>query len=296
MGEAQKALNDIGFDAGPNDGIPGAKTISAIALFKESRGLTETGQLTEAQHGRLLADAQLAAEGRLVSMLPEMVGIPAGCFQMGSPADEDGRQDNERQHRVWVEAFKIGRTEVTQRQWRELMGDNPSSFKGCDDCPVESVSWHDVQGFLQKLNTQTGKMFRLPNQAEWEYAARAGTTGPFSLQGRISADKANYNANYTYAGSSRGSYRGKTVPTGSLPANPWGLHEVHGNVWEWTCSAYDEKYEGSETQCAGSSDSALRVGHGGSWDSLPRSLRSATRDGDTPANRSSSVGFRLAQD
>lgn len=184
--EVQKALNDIGFDAGANDGVPGAKTRSAIALFQESRGFPASGQLSNAQYKRLLADRQLAAEGRLAPVpeqainsakLPEMVEIPAGCFQMGSPPDEEGRNDDEHQHEVCVNAFKIGKTELTQRQWREVMGGNTSYFKGCDDCPVESVSWEDVRDFLQKLNAQTGKRFRLTTEAEWEYTARGGTTG-----------------------------------------------------------------------------------------------------------------------
>ncbi|MEN8179808.1 MAG: SUMF1/EgtB/PvdO family nonheme iron enzyme [Pseudomonadota bacterium] len=305
--EVQRALNDIGFDAGANDGKPGAKTRYAITQYQESRGFPQSGQLSEVQRGWLLVDVRLAAEGLLKAkpkpepavssaILPDMVEIPEGCFQMGSPGDEKGRYNNELQHRVCVEAFKIGKTEVTQRQWREVMGDNPSRFKDCDDCPVEQVSWHDVQDYLKKLNAKTGQRHRLPTEAEWEYAARAGTSGPFSFQGRVSADKANYDANYTYADSSMGQYRKKTVPVGSLPANPWGLHEVHGNVWEWTCSGYDENYGGSEKQCAGSDDSSYRVVRGGSWGGHPRNVRSAGRYRGTTDARYFNLGFRLAQD
>ncbi|MDJ0807167.1 MAG: SUMF1/EgtB/PvdO family nonheme iron enzyme [Gammaproteobacteria bacterium] len=303
--EVQQALNDIGFDAGPNDGIPGGKTISAIALFQEDRGFPLTGQLDDKQRTRLLADAKLASEGRLgyltqsddsSALIPEMIEIPAGCFQMGSPEDEEGRGDDERQHEVCVEAFKIGKTEVTQRQWREVMGDNPSRFKGCDNCPVERVSWHDVQDYLRKLNARTGKHYRLPTEAEWEYAARAGTTGPFSFQGKIGADKANYNANHTYAGSDKGEYREKTVPVGSLPANPWGLHEVHGNVWEWTCSLYDRDYAGAERKCAGVDAAGYRVLRGGSWIVSPWRLRSADRGRLDSTYRGYYLGFRLVQD
>lgn len=301
--EVQQALSDIGFDAGANDGMPGAKTISAIALFQEERGFSASGQLSDAQLNRLLADARLAAEGRLVSTpepavnsvkLPEMIEIPAGCFQMGSPANEEGRGDDERQHEVCVEAFKIGKTEVTQQQWREVMGNNPSQFWGCDNCPVERVNWTDVQEYLTKLFLKTGKHFRLPTEAEWEYAARAGTTGPFSFQGRISADMVNYNANDTYEGSDKGQYRNKTVPVGSLPANPWGLYEMHGNVSEWTCSVYAGQYGGGEKQCASNYERRKRVIRGGSWWNAPRVLRSANRTWFDPTILDT-LGFRLVQ-
>ena len=239
----------------------------AVFELKEQLRKAERGDKPLPKPITITATAGRTQSQRLAG---EMISIEGGCFQMGSPENEEGRFDDETQHRVCVGAFKIGKTEVSQQQWREVMGsNNPSGFKDCDDCPVETVSWNDVQDFLQKLNTKTGKRFRLPTEAEWEYAARAGTTGPFSFQGKISAVKVNYDASYTYAGSSKGQYRGKTVPVGSLPANPWGLHEVHGNVWEWTCSAYDENYGGSEEQCAGGNDSGRRVLRGGSWDGRP---------------------------
>ncbi len=227
------------------------------------------------------------------SFEPEMVRINGGCFQMGSPSSEEGRFDNERQHRVCVDGFQMGKYEVTQAQWRSVMGSNPSKFSGCDRCPVEKVSWNDVQDYIRKLNARTGGGYRLPTEAEWEYAARAGTSGPFSFSGRISADKVNYDANYTYGGSSKGRYRKKTVPVGSLPANPWGLHEVHGNVWEWTCSDYDEGYNGGEQRC--SSGGALRALRGGSWYNNPRDVRSANRLRRTPGYRGNALGFRLAR-
>jgi len=225
-----------------------------------------------------------------------MIASKEGCFQMGSPADEEGRYGDEQQHRVCVGDFKIGKTEVTQQQWREVMGNNPSHFKGCDDCPVEQVSWNDVQDFLQKLNVRSGVKFRLPTEAEWEYAARAETTGPFSFQGKISTDKVNY-TQFTAFGIGKVKYSGKTAPVGSLATNPWGLHEVHGNVWEWTCSAYDENYGGSEEKCAGRNNRGLRVLRGGSWFDGPWVVRSANRNWNGPAVRySDGVGFRLAQD
>ncbi len=231
---------------------------------------------------------------------PPMIAIKGDCFQMGSPSGffkkEEGRHDNERQHKVCVEDFQMGKYEVTQAQWQAVMGNNPSYFKGCDDCPVENVSWNEVQKYIEKLNRRSNKRYCFPTEAEWEFAARAGTTGPFSFWGKISAQKVNYNAHYTYAGSAKGASRQKTVPVGSLPANPWGLHEVHGNVWEWTCSQYKKDYDGSEKTCIGKNDAdAERSLRGGSWDNKPRSVRSAYRFRDRPTNRSYYGGFRLAR-
>ncbi len=240
--------------------------------------------------------AQLTPDPR-EAFEPEMVAIKGGCFQMGSPSNEEGRYDIERQHRVCVEDFQIGKYEVTQAQWQAVMGNNPSHFKGCDDCPVENVSWNYVQQYIEKLNRRNGKRYRLPTEAEWEYAARAGTTGPFSFLGKISAEKVNYKANYTYAGSAKGEYRGKTVPVGSLPANPWSLHEVHGNVWEWTCSRYVEDYDGSEKECIDKNDTNARPSvRSGSWWGKPWTVRSANRLSHRPTgDRKSNLGFRLAR-
>ena len=160
--------------------------------------------------------------------------------------------------------------------------------------PVVNVDWHDAMAYAQWLSAQTGKRYRLPTEAEWEYAARAGTQTPFWFGETLSTAQANYDRDYTYGQGEKGIYRGKTVEVGSLPANGWGLHEVHGNVWEWTCSAYDEGYRGgAELSCAGEKDGGRR---GGSWDSEPRNLRSANRYRGGPDYRHSGVGFRLAQD
>jgi formylglycine-generating enzyme required for sulfatase activity len=226
----------------------------------------------------------------------EMVRIKGGCFQMGSPPDELGRDKDERYHRVCVKEFIIGKTEVTQRQWQEVMNTNPSYFSRCDDCPVEQVTWDNVQTYLQRLNARTGVRFRLPTEAEWEYAARAGTTGPFNFDGPIGLEKVNYNARYSYAGSEKGSYPGKTLEVGSLPPNPWGLYDMHGNVWEWTCSGYDPDYNGGEKNCVGSEDNAPRVIRGGTWLNKPVFARSANRYKTKRDLRGSDVGFRVVLD
>jgi len=227
----------------------------------------------------------------------EMVEIAGGCYQMGSPVNEEGRGKDEQHHKVCVKDFLIGKYEVTQKQWQEVMGSNPSAFKGCDDCPVEQVSWLDVINYIEQLNNYSGKKYRLPTEAEWEYAARAGTTTPFSFKGEISSDKVNYNGKYTYGGSAKSLRRKKTVPVGSLPANPWGLHEMHGNVWELTCSRYEVNYSGREQRCVAQGGvSRQRSMRGGSWQDAPKNVRSAKRDWGAIGNRHSLIGFRLAHD
>lgn len=224
----------------------------------------------------------------------EMMAVEGGCFMMGSPKKEENRNNNERQHQVCVKGFEIGKYEVTQAQWQAVMGNNPSAFKG-DNLPVENVSWHDVQKFIQKLNERTGKNYRLPTEAEWEYAARAETTTPFYTGQCITTAQANYDGNYSYSKCQKtGGYKESTAAVGSYPANPWDLYDMAGNVWEWTCSVYNENYDGSELECSDVSDANARhVLRGGSWISNPVELRSAGRSSDVPDTRYFNCGFRL---
>jgi len=215
---------------------------------------------------------------------PEMVAIPGGCFQMGSPASEEGRSSDERQHQVCLKGFEMGRYEVTQGQWQSVTGDNPSRFSDCADCPVDLVSWEDVQDYLRKLTSQTGKKYRLPTEAEWEYACRGGVVGQ-TYCGGDSPDRVAW-----YKGNSSN----KTHPVGQKAANGFGLYDMSGNVWEWTCSTYDKKYGGAEKECSENSASnpALR---GGSWFKPPAVVRSAIRTSHVSIERSSDIGFRLAR-
>ena len=233
---------------------------------------------------------------------PEMLVIPSGTFDMGSPADEVGRYGIEAPlHRVTVgKAFAMGKTEVTQGQWRTLMGSNPSHFSACgDDCPVERVNWNDAQEYLLKLSTVTGKHYRLPSEAEWEYAARAGMATPFNTGNCINTAEANYDGSrdYNFCRAASRNFRQRTMPVGSFAANGFGLHDMHGNVSEWVEDCWHEDYQGAPADgSAWSSDACdKRVLRGGSWRVEPRSLRSAERNGEWAAERGNSHGFRIAR-
>ena len=226
----------------------------------------------------------------------ELVKIPAGSFVMGSPPDEEGRYDDEGPtHRVTIPEFWMGRYEVTQRQWRAVMGANPSEFKG-DDLPVETVSWDDAREFCRKLEALTGRKFRLPTEAEWEYAARAGTTTPFAFGASLSSEQANFNGNYPYGGAQKGVYREKTTTVGRFNPNQFGLYDMHGNVWEWVEDIWHGNYEGAPTDGSAwvsGSNSSRRVLRGGSWSGYGDSCRSAVRLNRTPDTRDYYLGFRV---
>ena len=236
---------------------------------------------------------------------PMMVVIPAGTFMMGSPEDEAERSDDEGpQHEVTItEPFALCETEVTFDQWDACVADG-----GCDhepddagwgrgDRPVIDVSWSDAQQYLGWLSAKTGKTYRLPSEAEWEYAARAGTTMPFSTGETITTDDANYDGNFPYAGGEKGEFRGKTLPVGSLTPNPFGLFDMHGNVWEWVEDRYHGSYQGAPVDGTPwlSGDSALRVLRGGSWFNYARHVRAANRVAFDPGFRNDNVGFRCAR-
>ena len=219
--------------------------------------------------------------------------IPAGRFVMGSPESEAQRSENEVAHEVTLSrGFWLGSTTVPQSLWRAVTGANPSRFSG-DDRPVEQVSFADVEGFLSSLNSQvSGLELCLPTEAQWEYACRAGTTTPFHTGETLTTDQANYNGNSPYGESPKGEYRQETVACGSLPPNGWGLHEMHGNLWEW-CSDWHGKYSSeAQTDPVGPESGSHRVVRGGSWVSSARFVRSAYRNWYDPGLRHGSLGFR----
>jgi formylglycine-generating enzyme required for sulfatase activity len=218
---------------------------------------------------------------------------PPGTFLMGSPPSELGRCEDEQQHQVTLtRGFWLGVTPVTQAQWQAVLGSNPSDFQG-DDRPVEQVSWDDCQEFCKRLAERDGRPYRLPTEAEWEYACRAGTTTPFYFGATISTDQANYDGKNTYGKGKKGKYREETTPVGSFPANAWGLYDMRGNVWEWCQDWYGPYPEGDIKDPQGSKSGDARVVRGGSWDYFPRSCRAAIRLRYAAGYRSYDVGCRL---
>jgi formylglycine-generating enzyme required for sulfatase activity len=234
----------------------------------------------------------------------EMVAIPGGTFIMGSPENEEGYHSSQSpQHQVTVPPFFMGKYPVTQQQWRVVaalpkdkidLKSDPSYFKG-DNLPVECVSWNDAQEFCARLSRMANKTYRLPTEAEWEYACRGGTTTPFYCGETISTDLANYNGNYTYGQGQKGEYRKKTTEVGKFPANPFGLYDMCGNVWEWCEDGWHENYinapaDGSAWTCPSTEYMLLR---GGSWSLNARYCRSAGRFRYSRDYRSYRCGFRV---
>ncbi len=222
----------------------------------------------------------------------EFVLIPAGEFEMGSPSGESGRYSVEGPiHKVTIEeAYYLGKYEVTQEQWRAVMGSNPSNFKG-DDLPVEKVSWDDVQEFVRKLNEMEGTdKYRLPSEAEWEYAGRAGTTTRYSF-----GDDESDLSDYAWYNSNSGS---KTHPVGQKQPNLWGLYDVHGNVLEWVQDKHHSNYDGAPTDGSvwENEDGYSWAGRGGSWNFDAGLCRSAARFSIVPGGCESALGFRLLQE
>ncbi|RKZ75279.1 MAG: hypothetical protein DRR19_29420 [Candidatus Parabeggiatoa sp. nov. 1] len=226
----------------------------------------------------------------------EMVYIPRGTFMMGSPENEKGRfKDEGPQHRVTVQPFYISKYPITQAQWQAVMGNNPSRFEG-ENKPVERVSWNDSIDFCQKLSELTNKTYRLPSEAEWEYACRAGTTTPFYFGQTISSDLANYdNSKWTYADGPEGIYRERTTNVDEFPPNLFSLYDMHGNVWEWCADSYHDNYQnapndGSIWENNRTDDRVLR---GGSWANDPNLCRAANRNKRDVDHKYNSLGFRV---
>ena len=239
--------------------------------------------------------ARQEEQARIKALAGEFVKVKAGTFMMGCTSEQgsDCWNDEKTTHRVTLtQDYYIGKYEVTQAQWRAVMGRNPSSHKNCDNCPVERVSWNDIQEFLVKLNRQTGKHYRLPTEAEWEYAARGGHKATTATSGTGSTK---------YAGSNTisdvawfvGNSGDKTHPVGQKAPNELGLYDMTGNVLEWCADWYGNYSNGSQTDPKGPSSGQARVLRGGSWYSSARNCRVSNRGYGAPADRISSDGFRL---
>jgi formylglycine-generating enzyme required for sulfatase activity len=274
---------------------------------------------------RFLLTHRRRAQGFLEPLGPEadgtpsltMLWMPPGRFWMGSPEEEPERRTNEGpQHLVQLQGFFLAQTPITQAQWRQVadwkpnkgerawnqkLNPNPSHFKG-DQRPVESVSWEDAMEFCRRLSQRSGRRYTLPSEAQWEYACRAGTTTPFHFGSTISTKLANYNGNSVYGDGEKGEYRQQTMDVASFPANPWGLHDMHGNVWEWCSDQWHGNYEGAtedgsawiaEMDKKNVDRIKFRLLRGGSWGNGPRGCRSAYRSLGLPDDRLGSIGFRV---
>jgi formylglycine-generating enzyme required for sulfatase activity len=232
--------------------------------------------------------------------LPEMVFVKGGTFQMGS---NDGEYSEKPVHTVTLDDFYIGKYEVTQKEWREIMGTNPSYFKDCDNCPVERVSWDDVQEFLKKLNRKTGKNYRLPTEAEWEYAARGGNqSNDYKYAGTNDksnlyryANFADKNTDYSWSIETQDDGYENTAPVGSYQPNELGIYDMSGNVREWCSDWYGSDYykNSSSNNPKGANSGPYRVLRGGAWSYLPAHCRIAFRLNNPPAYRSNGIGFRV---
>jgi formylglycine-generating enzyme required for sulfatase activity len=249
---------------------------------------------------------------------PGMVWIAGGTFSLGSPRSEAERWGFEGpQHTVTISTgFYMGQYEVTQAEYQTVIGSNPSNFKG-DTLPVEQVSWYDAIDYCNALSRREGLTpaytisgsedsptimwhksangYRLPTEAEWEYACRAGTTSPFNTGDTITTDQANYDGDRPYNGNAPGTNRERTTAVSSFAANGWGLYDMHGNVWEWCWDWFDSYASGSQTDPTGAASGAYRVLRGGSWGSDAGLLRSAHRYGSPPGRQYYGLGFRVVR-
>jgi len=274
---------------------------------KESASLRQIGmpsltEIIDRTLGRIQTSKSVASPLRIAGdkcgfeiapgVIMMMCWIPPGEFLMGSPVDEDRRGDDETEHRVKItRGFWLAKTQTTQAQWQAVMGNNPSHHQG-DDLPVEQVSWIDIcgdeaagtGGFLGELNQLVpgDERFHLPTEAQWEYACRAGTTGPYAGNPDEMVwycDKDGY----------------ETHPCGQMMPNNWGLHDMHGNVWEW-CADWHAKYDpGLVTDPTGPATGTLRVCRGGIWSRHANYCRVADRGSSGPAESSKYLGFRVAR-
>ena len=238
----------------------------------------------------------LYADFRIGDVVQRLRWIMPGEFMMGSPESEAERLSDEIQHQVILtRGFWLADTTCTQALWQVVLGDNPSRFKG-EGRPVETVSWDDAQRFIERLNERVpGGGFRLPTEAEWEYACRAGTSTAFWFGDQISPEQVNYNGDYPYAGGSKGLNRGETVEVKALPCNGWGLYQMHGNVWEWCQDWYGDYPPETVVDPTGPERGEGRVLRGGCWLSSGGFVRSAYRGGRVPGDRNGGYGFRLAR-
>jgi formylglycine-generating enzyme required for sulfatase activity len=261
---------------------------STVSLPSQSAQISSTKQSESAKDTSSKSSSQILTETLPGNIKLEMVKIPAGSFLMGSADNDESAYSREKpQHRVNLQEFYLGKYPVTQEQYQAIMGNNPSKFKNNLKNPVENISWNDAQEFCQKLSDKTGKKYKLPSEAEWEYACRAGTQTRYYF-----GDNAELLGEYAWYGQNLDS---KTHPVGQKRQNNWGLYDMHGNVWEWCEDGWHDNYKNAPTDGTAWNDnhsqSNSRVIRGGSRSDSPRNCRSAYRDRFD--GRYGSIGFRV---
>jgi formylglycine-generating enzyme required for sulfatase activity len=300
---------------------------AGVAIFEKNGDVTVTiSVLSQANEDTAEPSdmrVRVSPDEKNAMAVTDFIRIKGGAFRMGSPEEERWREKDETQHQVTVDDFYIGKREVTQREYREIMGENPSNFSG-DTLPVENMTWYeaaqycnarsiregltpvyDITGDIVRWNRKANG-YRLPTEAEWEYACRAGTISPFNTENHIGTKQANYYGTYPYMiethyfsqrelATPPGEYRQRTVPVGSFAPNKWGLFDMHGNVGEWCWDWYGDYDSMEQTGPAGASAGRYRVTRGGGWNDFGKHLRSAYRAAAPPSNRMPNIGFRLAR-
>ncbi|MFB8793025.1 MAG: SUMF1/EgtB/PvdO family nonheme iron enzyme [Microcoleus sp.] len=298
---------------------PSSTPSNSLKTFQfQTVTVNSTGQIANTRQ----EEAKFFTENLPGGITIDMIAIAGGSFVMGSPSTEKEREDNEGpQHNVTVAPFFMGKYEVTQAQWRAVAGlpkvnidlnPSPSNFKG-DDLPVEQVSWYETVEACARLSRLTGRDYRLPSEAEWEYACRAGTTTPFYFGETITSDLVNCDGNDSYGAAPKGIYREKTTDVGTFPPNAFGLYDMHGNVWEWCADPWHGNYNGAPTDGSvwdkkdndnryqksidllimSRNDDRRRLLRGGSCFKYPQICRSAIRGLHEPDNRYNTFGFRF---
>jgi formylglycine-generating enzyme required for sulfatase activity len=253
--------------------------VGLIARYKMVKGNSIPQEDTTVCEGCTEIQRKIAEE-----IASTMLSISGGTFSMGCEASEKNCEKDEfPNHTVSLSDFRINKYEVTQSQWLTIMNTKPSDFKGCESCPVEQVSWEDAQAFIDKLNKLTGKSYRLPTEAEWEYAARGGKSEIYSGSNMLNE--------VAWFGDNSGN---ETHPVGQKAANGYGIYDMSGNVWEWCNDWYGEYSSNSQTNPQGPSNGLYRVIRGGSWNNKSKSCKVSSRYNNSRSNRYYNLGFRLA--
>lgn len=291
ISKKNKITNALVVSASSN---PGSSKLETKTYDFETVTLNSSAKELHRSHG--IANYYSEDLGNSVKL--DMVAIPSGTFLMGSSNKEHGRNKNEGpQHKVTIPDFYIGKFEITQAQWNAIMSENPSRYKG-EDLPVDSVTWNDAVKFCKRLSKITGREYRLPTEAEWEYSCRAGTTTPFAFGETILSSIVNYDGTpYPIKLRVLGQYRAKTLPVGSLGfANSFGLFDMHGNVWEWCQDVYHDSYHSAPTNGQAwdiGADLKRHVVRGGTFFLSAYLSRSAFRSGYGAEENLECFGFRV---